>query len=414
MGLVNQSLTYGAVNSADYGIYIGGEGVFNAPKRDTKLITIPGRNGVFAQDLGRFKNILVTYPCFYVAHDLTTFAEDLAAFREAMLAQIGYQRLEDTLNPNEYRKALFIDGLEVQPQKYNTVAKFELVFNCQPQRWLKSGTFRAVTSGATLPNPTRFSASPLFRVQGYGDITIEDENGGQQTITVNNAPLGAIVFVGGTSATFGRGETNPSLGVSSSRTADLNAGDTISLGAVQFVYDMTIGTLINDVTITNETGYSGVTISQAIQGNHAVLTSTFTGVTFAKGTAASVSKAFDIAVGYKNGMTTDSWNRSVTLTIAYDGAGAFTFTMTGNAYFVGIDVREQIAYEDIMAESTKTVGGYLYIDCDTGFCYYSATQPANNIVALPAELPTLPPGDNVITYANTFTDCYIAPRWWSV
>ena len=40
-----QSITFGGVNSADYGIYIGGEGVFNAPKREVEMIEIPGRNG---------------------------------------------------------------------------------------------------------------------------------------------------------------------------------------------------------------------------------------------------------------------------------------------------------------------------------------------------------------------------------
>ena len=35
---IENSITFGGVNSADYGIYISGEGVFNAPKRDVEMI----------------------------------------------------------------------------------------------------------------------------------------------------------------------------------------------------------------------------------------------------------------------------------------------------------------------------------------------------------------------------------------
>ena len=139
MALVDQSLTFGDVTSSDYNIYISGEGVFNAPKRRTKVVEIPGRNGDLAQDLGSYENINVTYPAFYKAPDLATFADDLEAFRAAIASKIGYQRLTDTIHPDQYRMGLFIEGLTITPVEYNTLGKFDLVFNCMPQRWLRSG-----------------------------------------------------------------------------------------------------------------------------------------------------------------------------------------------------------------------------------------------------------------------------------
>lgn len=141
------SITFGGVNSADFGIYISGEGVFNAPKRDVEMITIPGRNGAFALDNGRFENIEVTYPAFnFEPNDYDTFAQRLSDFRNAICAQRGYQRLEDTFHPDEYRMAAYIGGLDIKPIKYNTASEFDIVFDCKPQRWLKDGE-TAVTMG---------------------------------------------------------------------------------------------------------------------------------------------------------------------------------------------------------------------------------------------------------------------------
>lgn len=144
---IENSIIFGGVNSADFGIYISGEGVFNAPKRDVEMITIPGRNGAFALDNGRFENIEVTYPAFnFEPNDYDTFAQRLSDFRNAICAQRGYQRLEDTFHPDEYRMAAYIGGLDIKPIKYNTASEFDIVFDCKPQRWLKDGE-TAVTIG---------------------------------------------------------------------------------------------------------------------------------------------------------------------------------------------------------------------------------------------------------------------------
>ena len=61
-GAIFNGFTFDGENSKDYGVYITGSGVFNAPERDVEMISIPGRDGAFAQDMGRFSNIEVTYP----------------------------------------------------------------------------------------------------------------------------------------------------------------------------------------------------------------------------------------------------------------------------------------------------------------------------------------------------------------
>ena len=59
----------------------------------------------------------------------------------------------------------------------------------------------------------------------------------------------------------------------------------------------------------------------------------------------------------------------------------------------------------------------VYIDLDIGEAYILSDGKAvsfNDAAYLPADLPTLRPGDNVITYDNTFTSFKVTPRWWRI
>ena len=77
-------LIYGNVNSSNYGIYISGEGTYDAPERAVEFVNVPGRNGAIALDQGRFDNIKVTYPAMVLEDDQEDFRDRLSAFRNAI------------------------------------------------------------------------------------------------------------------------------------------------------------------------------------------------------------------------------------------------------------------------------------------------------------------------------------------
>lgn len=164
-------LTFDGISTADYGVEISGEGVFDAPARAYEMIEIPGRNGAFSIDQGRFENITVTYPAYNYETNMTDFAESLRDLRNALASRSGYCRLTDTFHPDEYRLGIFKSGLEVKPVKYNTASEFDLKFDCKPQRWLTSGETEK-TLQAVFTNPTLFDAKPLIRIKGHGDVTL--------------------------------------------------------------------------------------------------------------------------------------------------------------------------------------------------------------------------------------------------
>ena len=173
-------LTYGGRSTLEFGINISGEATFNAPERNVESQEVPGRNGNLLFDLRSFKNIAVSYPAF-ITNDMPRKIRDFYNYCASLK---GYQRLEDTYHPYEYRMARFITGSAVESVGYmNRSGKFNIEFDCKPQRFLKSGedvvTF---TANGKLLNRTQFDAKPLLRIYGSGAGTVGI---GSETITIS-------------------------------------------------------------------------------------------------------------------------------------------------------------------------------------------------------------------------------------
>lgn len=187
-----KSFTFNGISAADYGVYVTDVNVFNSAERAVEYITIPGRNGSFALDHGRFENITVVYDCALGQGTDVDFATAISDFRNALASAKGYQRLEDDMNPAEYRMAVFSKGLEA-PTLNQQTATFKVEFNCKPQRYLKSGeTAISVESGDTVTNPTPFDASPILAMKGHGTVVLNDDS-----ITIANDPIGNLLLSSG-------------------------------------------------------------------------------------------------------------------------------------------------------------------------------------------------------------------------
>lgn len=126
---------FGGIDSSDYDIWLTGANTFQAPARDVEYVSVPGRNGDLIIDNGRWQNVELTYPA-NIAQD---FDRNMELFRSAMGRKRGYQRLEDTYHPDEFRMAAFTEGIAPEMIPRNAGGDFNLTFNCKPQRFLKSG-----------------------------------------------------------------------------------------------------------------------------------------------------------------------------------------------------------------------------------------------------------------------------------
>lgn len=173
-------LTFAGKSTNDFGIWISGEGTYGAPERNVQTQEVPGRNGNLLFDMGNFKNISIHYPAA-IKKDMPSRIRDFINFAGS---QIGYQKLEDTYHPYEYRMARFNSKMSVDTAGYmNRSGQFTLEFDCKPQRFLKSGEDPIeFTSNGILYNRTEFDAKPLLRVYGTGAGTVGI---GSETISIS-------------------------------------------------------------------------------------------------------------------------------------------------------------------------------------------------------------------------------------
>ena len=190
----NKTFTFDGVSSSTYGVYLTSEGVFNAPERDVEMVEIPGRNGNYALDHGKFKNITVTYKAGIVDASESNFADKMSAVRNWLCSKVGYKRLSDDYNANEYRMAVFKSGVTLDHVDLRT-GEFDITFDCKPQRWLTSGE-TAVTIGGWGETETASGEIATFEADSATEIKtltadiepIQDTSGGDPSPT-NICPI---------------------------------------------------------------------------------------------------------------------------------------------------------------------------------------------------------------------------------
>lgn len=410
-GAIYKSLIFDGKSSRDYGVYITGQAVYNAPEREVEMISIPGRNGQFALDKGRFENIEVTYPAGIFADSETDFAEAISDFRNFLCSRKGYVRLTDEYNPNEYRMAIYKSGLEVEPALLRA-GEFEIVFDCKPQRYLTSGEHksRIDIDGVTLTNPTLFPSSPLIEAWGYGSIKF---NGYEIKLTDDDVGPLTLLEKGSMSANTVK-EFNLGL---------MDNGDAITVSPVtikiQLVARMA-GSTLQSLPTHSESGDS-VTYSASKWGNKTIVctykyagTNSTKGQTLTKSTTASLTIVETLGGG-------STMTHNLTFTIGYE---AYLSGDTGRFYACAsgrgesLQVIASAEYDGISGVSTQSIlGDPTYIDCDLGEAYKlidGKPSSLNAYIDLGSNLPELAVGENTFEVDDTFNNVLLTPRWWKV
>lgn len=426
-GAIYKSLSFDGESSRNYGVYITGEAVYNAPARDVEMIKIPGRNGEFALDNGRFENIEVTYPAGIFADNEADFAAAVSDFRNFLASRSGYCRLEDDYNPNEYRMAVYKSGLDVDP-KLLQAGEFEITFDCKPQRWLTDGeTAVTVASGDELTNPTLFESQPLLAVKGYGtlgfngyEIELADGRiGDVQLFQARNSAYSAAhqsVIPSTVDLWCGRSDYFP--------TGLMNSGDSIRLSArFSIEFRGSFSKTGTAVFTRDETQTTAQYTDEYIRG-------TETGFSTSKATVninfPNVSQN-ELTQGSLN---SKRYKATVTLPVS---SGTSTVeiecTISSNMrqVYAHLNVSESgsatiwkanVSMSEVVGDSSVSrLGDPTYLDCEMGEAYKIVDGNVinlNSFIEVGAELPTLAAGANEVTFDNTVTELKITPRWWKI
>lgn len=440
-GNIFKALSFDNVSSRTYGVYITGEAVYNAPEREVEMISIPGRNGSFALDRGRFENVEVTYPAGIFADNEADFAEALSNFRNMLCSRKGYVRLKDDYNPNEYRMAVYKSGLEVEPAMLRA-GQFNIAFDCKPQRYLADGeTAISVSDGDTLDNPTPFEAHPLIMTEGFGvldidGVEIEIPNQNIGSVELQHNWMGDEVVDSVILATF-YDKIPVAAGL-------VNNGDVITAGMTATVTIQNINTAalraLGRPTSVHVTDENGTTVTDA--------TATARGVSGNDAYINKIECKLTLPISYAYNAAYQSQTRNLHFTLepsfitpfdcyvpvkfwqrTVDGQlqliadiGSVTTDATGQPTQILEDYtvsRINLMVKDVRVNSSAPAyGSPTYIDCDLGQVYKETDGERvslNRFVKVGADLPTLKasPEASVVTFED-LTDVAIIPRWWQI
>ena len=410
-GELYKGFTFGDVSSKDYGVYITQEAAYNAPDRDVEVVEIAGRNGAYILDKGRFKNITVSYKCGIALDDEQSFESSIRTFRNALSSKAGkYVRLEDEYNPNEYRQAAFLGGIEVDMAD-RRAGEFTVSFDAMPQRFLKSGeTAVSVASGGTITNPTLFDASPILEVYGYGNITI-GESGSVQI--AKDVLVGDVVLSNGVTRSISSQVYNE---ITTWKAGYLETGDIITAAPTTISALFVVDSDIQSIQII-KSGYNVDVTTTKLNNRTVKVLITWQEETFTVGTSRDLSSSVTVIVAKSGG----SVNVVFDTTFAY-----YADSRQIQRRFVPMETTIGTTSKNNEYAITGAITAYstapaytepLYFDLGIGEAYaIEDGEPVsiNGAVYFGADLPVLVSGTSTITLSNTIEELRIIPRWWEV
>ena len=116
-----------------------------------------------------------------------------------------------------------------------------------------------------------------------------------------------------------------------------------------------------------------------------------------------------------SGGTTHSYTDTLTFSVIYDGTNKISPGFSDTEGDFAVDVNK---LEEIQCDSTVgSLGHPTYVDCELGEAYKidnGTFISLNRVIDLGSDLPVLVPGENEITFDNTYTSVEIIPHWWVV
>ena len=419
---VFNSLTIGGINSLDYGIYITGEGVYDAPNRAVEMVEIHGRNGALILDKGHFENIEIKYPCGSFGEGNKTFEQRITEFKNAVLSLKGYQRLTDTYATDVYRLASCANGFEVAPVQGGKAGEFDLVFNCKPQRFLTSGeTLVTVANNGTLTNPTAFDSQPTIQVNGYGTLTF---NGYE--VTIENALMGEVELL----PAFTSGGSTGTIDFTD-RAKLTESGDTITLEGFSFAMDVYVASSSYSSLQYTSHSISSTNIPATSTASGSNITSTRVRINANYGALSFTKGSGDATYTDRHTFTfnvvgSNTVSRSIvfdiTLTLKNSASNGYKFSIACGGNMSRPDpLRNSNSSTEVgalTADSTQSIlGNPTVIDCELGEAYKVENNQfisLNAYIDLGSDLPVLASGTNTFTKSNTITSLKVKPNWWKL
>ena len=164
-------IVYGGESSSDYGMVVSEAPAYERPNRKQTIYTVPGRNGAVVFQDDAWGDVVRSYNV-WIAEGVQPLSVKVSAFEAMLNSMKGWQRLEDSFEPDVFRLAYYSGGNDFS-NKMTQYGEATINFTCRPERFLKTGEQEVtVINNQKIVNQTRFTAKPLIHIEGSGTVTV--------------------------------------------------------------------------------------------------------------------------------------------------------------------------------------------------------------------------------------------------
>lgn len=175
-------IVYAGEASSDYGMVIAEAPAFERARRKQTVYNVPGRNGAVIHQEDAWEDVPRNYKVWLSNNAEQDLVDVVDAFEGWLNSVKGYQRLEDSFEPDVFRLAYYSGG-DSFTNILMQYGEATLNFTCRAERFLKAAELPvSVTNGSLLYNQTRYTSKPLIHIEGSGNVTLSI---GGKTITAN-------------------------------------------------------------------------------------------------------------------------------------------------------------------------------------------------------------------------------------
>lgn len=396
------NFVFGSFNSASYSWCYKLKPInFPTPEKDTVSYEVPGRSGDLLIDFGSYKNVELTCEVILEAGAGETFLNCYDKLRNAIMVQNGYQRLEDSLYPGEYRMARAVGIERSKSDAQNGTAT--ITFDAKPQRYLTSGETAAIDITTT----AKIADADL--VSGYADDIFNE--------TVKTSFPGVLQ---NPEQTWLAWHVNkPSIGYSSTIKLFYPQGFTNTLTGGGNTYQQTVGVVSCLGSPLVGGTYSGGSFSIDPINDEYVVESSFAGnidwVCF--------PEPIRFELWSEGVLIGEQFPDKDTLTMPQGVVGYNPLIKIGVSGAVNRNKAVLINNRIISLNTPATVGGSnpvtvteVCIDCDTLNAYFkdnNVTYSLNNYVTLNGDFATFGESETFRTDSNV-DSVQVIPRWWKI
>lgn len=152
--------------SDEFGIRIESPVPLTRSARKFQSASVMGRNGNIYQMQDAFDEVIVAYKIFAGEPRKGANVPSFTEIMEWLHGENGYSVLKDTYDLEHYRKAVFVDAVEIENVR-TMWGRATLYFRCRPENYIIEDEIE-VTSGDVIENETNHVALPLITLTGAG------------------------------------------------------------------------------------------------------------------------------------------------------------------------------------------------------------------------------------------------------